>query len=147
MHRRYTRDHGVQSRRAISARYTLVLLGLTASSNALPLLSALPPKMDELVACAPVPPSTTAIWADVRAAGQRKIAALQHAAQWALELQQTTVQTAHADPLSQGQPPCLADFEIVKEIQRGSHAVVMLVRKRQTGDVFAMKARPPPITL
>ena len=34
--------------------YTLVLLGLTASSNALPLLSALPPRVDELVACAPV---------------------------------------------------------------------------------------------
>ena len=31
------------------------------------------------------------------------------------------------------------DFEMVREIQRGSHATVWLVRKRQTKDVFAMK--------
>ena len=46
--------------------YTMVLLSMTAASYSLPLLSALPPKLDELVAAAAVPPSTSAIWADVK---------------------------------------------------------------------------------
>ena len=103
------------------------------------LLSSLPPKLDELVASASVSSSTAAIWADVKAAGVRKLAAIQHASQWAGELQQTTIHSPSADPLSQGQPPTLSDFDMVREIQRGSHATVWLVRKRQTQDVFAMK--------
>ena len=57
---------------------------------AVPILDTLPLELDRLVAAA-VQPSTAAIWADVRAAGQRKIAALQHAFSWATELQQTIV--------------------------------------------------------
>ena len=59
--------------------------------------------------------------------------------QWVTELQTTIVQQPAADPLAIGQPPTLADFEMVREIQRGSHAAVWLVRKRQTNDEFAMK--------
>ena len=44
-----------------------------------------------------------------------------------------------ADPLARGQAPCLQDFEPVRELQRGSHAAVVMVKKRQTDDVFAMK--------
>ncbi|EOD06521.1 hypothetical protein EMIHUDRAFT_453419 [Emiliania huxleyi CCMP1516] len=119
--------------------YTLVLTSLTAGSHALPLLSALPPKIDELVAASRVSPSTAAVWADIKAAGARKLAALQHGTQWASELQCTIVPQPGADPLASGQPPTLADFEMVREIQRGSHAAVWLVRKRQTRDEFAMK--------
>ena len=118
--------------------YTLVLLHITASSTVVPVLENLPAELDRLVA-AFVQPSTASLWADIRAAGQRKLAALQHAASWASELQQTIVHMPTSDPLSQGQTPCLQDFEMVREIQRGSHATVWLVRKRQTKDVFAMK--------
>ena len=58
---------------------------------------------------------------------------------WTNELMQTIVPRAEEDPLSQGQAPCLQDFEVVRELQRGTHAKVYAVRKRQTGDVFAMK--------
>jgi len=116
-----------------------VLTSLTAGSHALPLLSALPPKIDELIAASRVSPSTAAVWADIKAAGARKLAALQHGTQWASELQCTIVPQPGADPLASGQPPTLADFEMVREIQRGSHAAVWLVRKRQTRDEFAMK--------
>ena len=118
--------------------YTTVLLAITASTTTLPILSTLPVELDRLVA-AVVQPATASIWADIRAAGQRKVAALQHAYSWAVDVQATIVHMPTSDPLSQGQPPCLADFEMVKEIQRGSHATVWLVRKRQTKDVFAMK--------
>ena len=43
------------------------------------------------------------------------------------------------DPLSHAQAPCLSDFQVVRELQRGSHAAVFMVRKVQTGDVCAMK--------
>ena len=118
--------------------YCGVLLSITASTTLLPILDMLPVELDRLVAAA-VQPSTAAIWADIRAAGQRKLAALQHAFSWAGELQQTIVHMPTSDPLSQGQAPCLQDFEMVREIQRGSHATVWLVRKKQTRDVFAMK--------
>ena len=107
-------------------------------SATVPVLDTLPTELDRLVA-ATVQPLTAATWADIRAAGQRKIAALQHASSWASELQQTIVHMPTSDPLSHGQPPSLADFEMVREIQRGSHATVWLGRKRQTKDVFAMK--------
>eukprot|EP00965_Chrysotila_dentata_P139527 4613078-Pleurochrysis_carterae.AAC.1 len=106
--------------------YTTVLLSITAGSYSLPLLSALPPKLDELVSAAEVSASTAAIWNDVKAAGMRKINALQQASQWASDLQQTVVQQTEADPLSIGQPPTLNDFDVVREIQRGSHAAVYL---------------------
>jgi serine/threonine protein kinase len=118
--------------------YTSVLLSITASTTTMPILDTLPIELDRLVSAA-VQPTTAAIWADIRAAGQRKLAALQHACSWAGELQQTIVHMPTSDPLSQGQAPCLQDFEMVREIQRGSHATVWLVRKRQTNDVFAMK--------
>jgi len=118
--------------------YTTVLLAITAATTTLPILDTLPVELDRLVA-AVVQPATASIWADIRAAGQRKVASLQHACSWAAELQQTIVHMPTSDPLSQGQPPCLADFEMVREIQRGSHATVWLARKRQTKDVFAMK--------
>jgi len=118
--------------------YTTVLLSITASTTTLPILETLPVELDRLVA-AVVQPATASIWADIRAAGQRKLAALQHACGSATELQATIVHMPTSDPLAQGQPPCLADFEMVREIQRGSHATVWLVRKRQTKDVFAMK--------
>jgi len=119
--------------------YTLVLASITAGSHALPLLSSLPPKIDELVLASRVPPSTAAVWADIKAAGARKLAALQHGMQWAMELQCTIVQQPASDPLAIGQAPTLADFEMIREIQRGSHAAVWLVRKKQTNDEFAMK--------
>ena len=118
--------------------YTSVLLAITASTQLMPILDTLPAELDRLVAAA-VQPSTAAIWADIRAAGQRKLAALQHAFSWAGELQQTIVHMPTSDPLSLGQTPSLQDFEMVREIQRGSHATVWLVRKKQTRDVFAMK--------
>ena len=131
-------SHGAMVLELLRA-YCIVLLSMTAASHALPLLSSLPPRLDELCAAAVVPASTAAIWADVRAAGVRKLAALQHAGQWSSELQATTIFQPSADPLAKGQAPTLADFEMEREIQRGSHAAVWLVRKRQTGDVFAMK--------
>ena len=118
--------------------YTSVLLSITASTTLLPILESLPPELDRLVSAA-VQPSTASMWADIKAAGQRKLAAWQHAFSWSAELQQTIVHMPTSDPLSQGQAPCLQDFEMVREIQRGSHATVWLVRKRQTKDVFAMK--------
>jgi len=118
--------------------YTSVLLSITASTTTLPILESLPPELDRLVSAA-VQPSTASLWADIKAAGQRKLAAWQHAFSWSAELQQTIVHMPTSDPLSQGQAPCLQDFEMVREIQRGSHATVWLVRKRQTKDVFAMK--------
>ena len=118
--------------------YTSVLLAITASTTLLPVLDTLPAELDRIVAAASQP-NTAAIWADIRAAGQRKLAALQHAYSWAGELQQTIVHMPTSDPLSQGQAPSLQDFEMVREIQRGSHATVWLVRKKQTRDVFAMK--------
>ena len=118
--------------------FTSTLLGVTAASPVLPQLSSLTPRLDELTAAA-VPRATAACWADIKAAGQRKLAALQHAALWTSELQATIVSRPGADPLAHGQAPCLADFEVVRELQRGSHAAVFMVRKVQTGDVFAMK--------
>jgi serine/threonine protein kinase len=118
--------------------YTTVLLSITASTTSMPILASLPSELDRLVA-AVVQPATAALWADIRAAGTRKIAALQHAHSWASELQHTIVHMPTSDPMTQGQAPCMQDFEIVREIQRGSHATVWLVRKRQTKDVFAMK--------
>ena len=70
--------------------YCGVLLSITASTTLLPILDMLPVELDRLVAAA-VQPSTAAIWADIRAAGQRKLAAVQHAFSWAGELQQTIV--------------------------------------------------------
>ena len=49
-----------------------MLLSITASTMLLPTLDALPAELDRLVAAA-VQPSTAAIWADIRAAGQRKL--------------------------------------------------------------------------
>jgi len=118
--------------------YTTVLLSITAATTTLPILDTLPVELDRLVA-AVVQPATASIWADIRSAGQRKVAALQHACSWSAELQQTIVHMPTSDPLSQGQPPSLSDFEMVRELQRGSHATVWLVRKRQTKDIFAMK--------
>jgi hypothetical protein len=118
--------------------FTSTLLSVTAASPVLPQLSSLPPRLDELTAAAQ-PSATAAMWADIKAAGQRKLAALQHAALWTSELQQTTVARPGADPLSHGQAPCLADFQVVRQLQRGSHASVLQVKKVQTGDIFAMK--------
>ena len=77
----------------------------------LPELSSLPARLDELIAAAQ-PSATALMWGDIKAAGQRKLAALQHAALWTSELQQTTVARPGADPLSHGQAPCLADFQV-----------------------------------
>ena len=118
--------------------YTSVMLHITAGTTLLPILERLPAELDKLVAAA-LQPSTASLWADIKAAGQRKLAALQHASSWTGELQQTIVHMPTSDPLSQGQAPCLHDFEMMREIQRGSHATVWLVRKRQTKDIFAMK--------
>ena len=119
--------------------FTMVMFSITAHSHSLPLLSAMPPKLDELVAASRVQPTTASIWTDVKAASTRKLVALQHGSQWSSELQHTIVQQPHADPLTLGQPPRLSDFEMVREIQRGSHAAVWLVKKKQTQDEFAMK--------
>jgi len=118
--------------------YTMILLSITASTTFMPILDKLPAELDRLIAAA-VQPSTASMWADIRAACQRKVAALQHASSWAAELQQTILHMPTSDPLSQGQAPTLQDFDMVREIQRGSHATVWLVRKKQTKDVFAMK--------
>ena len=58
-----------------------------------------------------------------------RLRALQQAALWTSELQQTTVARPGADPLSHGQAPCLADFQVVRQLQRGSHASVLQVKK------------------
>jgi len=39
---------------------------------------------------------------------------------------------------------CIDDFEILKPISRGAFGRVYLARKRATGDLFAIKARPGP---
>jgi len=39
---------------------------------------------------------------------------------------------------------CIDDFEILKPISRGAFGRVYLARKRATGDLFAVKARPGP---
>ena len=118
-----------------------VLLSLTAASHILPQLAGLLHKLDQLLTASNTNkhPAMEACWADVKAAGQRKLLVLQNATMWALELQQTVAHVSGADPLARGQAPCLQDFEPVRELQRGSHAAVVMVKKRQTDDVFAMK--------
>ena len=56
--------------------FTIVLLSLTAGSHSLPLLSSLPPKLDELISASRVTQTTASMWADVKAASRRKLAAL-----------------------------------------------------------------------
>lgn len=127
-----------------ACRYASVLLGITASTQQLPLLCNLSDELDALVGAA-AQPTTAAIWADIQAAGQRKLASLQHGTSWAVQIQETVVHMPTSNPLERGQAPCLHDFQMVREIQRGAHATVWLVTKRQTQDVFAMKvltARP-----
>ena len=119
--------------------YTSALLGATAASHVLVQLSALQPKLEELTAAMPLPPAAELCWADIKAAGQRKLAALQHAVPWSSELIPTVVPCDNDDPLSHAQAPCLSDFQVVRELQRGSHGAVFMVKKVRTGDVFAMK--------
>ena len=134
-------SYGSQSGQVVELlrTFTSALLGVTASSQVLTQLSALPAKLEELIEGPSLPPATALCWIDIKAAGQRKLAALQHAVLWTSDLVQTIVPRADDDPLSHGQAPTLQDFEVVRELQRGSHAAVYMVRKVQTGDVFAMK--------
>ena len=136
-----TGSYGSQSGQVVELlrTFTSALLGVTASSQVLTQLSALPSKLEELIEGPALPPATALCWIDIKAAGQRKLAALQHAVLWTSDLVQTIVPRADDDPLSHGQAPTLQDFEVVRELQRGSHAAVYMVRKVQTGDVFAMK--------
>jgi len=119
--------------------FASALLGVTAASQVLAQLSQVAATIEELANSSLLPSATALCWSDIKAAGQRKLAALQHAMLWTNELVQTIVPRADDDPLSQGQAPCLQDFEVVRELQRGAHAAVYMVKKVQTGDVFAMK--------
>ena len=126
--------------------FASAVLAATAASAVLSQLSALPARLEALTA-AVLPRAAALCWADLKAAGQRKLAALQHAALWTSELIGTIVPRApsgfgadEVDPLSGGGlTPCLADFQVVRRLGAGSHASVHMVRKIQTGDVFAMK--------
>ena len=119
--------------------FASALFSVTAASQVLAQLSAVTSALEELMCSSLLPSATALCWSDIKAAGQRKLAALQHAMLWTNELVQTIVPRDDDDPLSQGQPPCLQDFEVQRELQRGAHAAVYMVRKLQTGDIFAMK--------
>jgi len=54
--------------------FTCALLAVTAASPVLPELSSLPARLDELIAAAQ-PSATALMWGDIKAAGQRKLAA------------------------------------------------------------------------
>ena len=79
-------------------------------------LSALPAKLEELIEGPSLPRATALCWIDIKAAGQRKLAALQHAMLWTNDLMQTIVPSADDDPLSHGQAPTLQDFEVMREL-------------------------------
>ena len=71
--------------------YTLVLASITAGSQALPLLSSLPPKIDELVSAARVSPSTASVWNDIKVCVSPASNATQTAASMAAHAQSTVL--------------------------------------------------------
>ena len=116
--RRLVRQRGRPAGRA-AAHVHLALLGATAASHVLVQLSALQPKLEELTAAMPLPPAAELRWADIKAAGQQARSA---AALGAVEQIPTVVPCDNDDPLSHAQAPCLSDFQVVREMQRGRTA-------------------------
>jgi len=118
--------------------YTHSALTVYTCSPVVSALTELSGSVEELLQLANNP-SADEIWAEVKAAAQRKFSALHQASLWKTELQNTILQNPSADPTLQGQAPSLHDFEMIRQIQKGSNAMVWLVQKTSTKDMFAMK--------